>query len=271
MRIVDRLERKIGWFAVRNLIVYIVAGNALVWLVGFIFQGNVFADRLALIPSQVFKGEVWRVFTFLLLTSFGSSPISAILELYFIYMIGRSLEADWGSFRLTLYYFIGFFLTVAISLATGMPYASAGYIHLSLFFAFAMLAPDMQILLFFFIPVKVKWLAWLSAAFMAFGFVIAPHWVIRLYILAPLVAFALFFGQDIAGMFGNNRRAYKNKSAFRNKLAKANVVKVSFHKCEICGVTENDSPDAEFRYCSKCAGDHEFCMEHLGDHNHFLN
>ena len=267
MRILDRLEKKIGWFAIRNLALYIVIGNAIVWLIGFIFAENVFATRLVLIPREVFRGEVWRLITFLLLNSFGGMPIFVLIELYFVYMIGRNLEAAWGSFRLTLFYFIGYALTVFISLISGVPVMGARYIHLSLFLAFAQLAPDMRILLFFIIPVKIKWLSWAAWAFLAYEFFMTG-WTGKLFILAPLTAFFLFFGPQIQQAVRNNRRAVNNRRAYESKKSEAKIVRVSFHKCEVCGLTEIDDPNMDFRYCSKCEGDHEYCSGHLDSHVH---
>ena len=268
MRVLDKLERRIGWFAIKNLTMYIVIGNALVWLLGFIFTNNDIAPRLALIPAYVFKGEVWRIFTFILLNSFGGSAISVILELYFLYIVGSNLEASWGSFRLTFFYFIGFAITVAVALITGYSVAGARYIHLSLFFAFASLAPEMRILLFFIIPVKIKWLAWAAWAFTAYEFITARAWAGRLFILAPLVAYFLFFGPDILRSIKMNRRSVNRRRAFDRKKGEPKIIKMSFHKCETCGLTELDAPDMDFRYCSKCEGDYEYCAEHLKDHYH---
>ena len=268
MRALDKLERKLGWLAIKNLTVYLVVGNAIVWLAGFIFTNIDLASRLELDPALVYKGELWRVFSFIFLNTFGSSVLSAILELYFLYIVGSNLEASWGSFRLTLYYFIGFALTAAVSLVTGFPVFGARYIHLSLFFAFASLAPEMRILLFFIIPVKIKWLAWAAWAFTAYEFITAGSWIIRLYILAALVAYALFFSRDIIGAIRLNRKTVANRRRFeRNKVA-GKVIKASFHKCEVCGITEIDAPNMDFRYCSKCEGDYEYCSEHLRDHYH---
>ncbi|MBR4098714.1 MAG: hypothetical protein IKK44_01845, partial [Clostridium sp.] len=40
------------------------------------------------------------------------------------------------------------------------------------------------------------------------------------------------------------------------------------HKCTVCGVTDADDPDMEFRYCSKCNGYYCYCMNHINDHVH---
>jgi len=268
MRLLDRLERKAGRFAIRNLAIYLVIGNAIVWIIGFVFIDNVFIERLVLIPSLVFKGEVWRLLTFLFLNSYGGNPIFVLIELYFIYMIGSNLENYWGSFKFTFYYLFSVLLTIAVSLMTGVSISGARYIHLSLFFAFAAIAPDMQLLLFFIIPVKIKYLSWLAWAYTAFEFVMARDWPLRLVILASLAAYFIFFGPRIVRTVKLNRASYGNRRDFNRKITKAKIIKASFHKCEVCGITEHDSPDMEFRYCSKCEGNYEYCSQHIRDHIH---
>jgi membrane associated rhomboid family serine protease len=268
MRLLDRLERRIGWFAIRNLAIYIVIGNAIVWLIGFVFIDGDLVSRLVLVPDRVFSGEIWRVFTFIFLNAYGGFPFFVLIELYFIYMIGQNLESYWGAFRFTFYYFFSILLTVAVSLLTGISVAGARYVHLSLFFAFAAVAPDMQLLLFFIIPVKIKYLSWIAWAFTAYEFVSAPGWPARLIILASLVAYAMFFGAQIRRQIKSNRKAHGNRRDFNRKISGARVIKASFHKCEVCGVTEKDSPDMDFRYCSKCEGNYEYCAAHIRDHIH---
>lgn len=40
------------------------------------------------------------------------------------------------------------------------------------------------------------------------------------------------------------------------------------HRCAVCGRTELDDPNLEFRYCSKCNGNYEYCSDHLFTHEH---
>lgn len=268
MRFLDKLERRIGWFAIKNLVLYIVIGNAAVWLFSFATRNGALIAQLVLFPQLVFRGEIWRVVTFVFLTSFNYSPISVLFELYFVYMVGSALENNWGRFRLTFYYFCCLVLTVLVSLITGVPVIGAGYINLSIFFVFASLAPDMYIRLFFIIPVKIKWLAWAAAAFTAYQFVMSESWIYRLLVLAPITVYFIFFGPGYISTLLNNRRAYTNKRNFQRKVDASRIIKASFHKCTVCGITELDSPDMEFRYCSDCVGDYEYCMNHLHDHHH---
>lgn len=269
MRFLDKLERRFGRLGIKNLILYIIIGNLAIWFIGFAIPGLSVTARLVLLPGMVLKGEVWRLFTFVFLTSFGGSLLGVALELYFLYFIGSNLEYAWGSFRLTLFYFAGLILTAVVSIATGTVVWNAEFIHLSLFFAFAMLAPDLQIRIFFIIPVKVKWLAWLSWAFTALQFIGADTWGERLVILAPISIYLLFFWSDILYFIRSKRKSSSNRGGFQRKVREAKLVKASFHKCDVCGITELEAPSMDFRYCSKCAGNHEFCEEHLSDHIHY--
>ena len=263
MRFLDKLERKIGRFAVKNLILYIVVANAIVFLVDFIFANTNVKYLLVLTPYHVLNGEFWRLITFNFVPS-GGSILSVAISLYFYYIIGLNLEYRWGAFRLNVYYIIGALATIIGSFATG--YAmTAQFIFLSLFLAYAKLAPDVQILLFFVIPVKVKWLGWLAWIMIAYNIVTSPAIALKILQLTPAVNYLLFFGGDIFRMARNNRKAHINKTKFQVYKGDS---KDSFHKCSICGITDKDDPDMDFRYCSKCNGDYEYCMNHLSEHVH---
>ena len=251
-----------GRFAIKNLVLYIVIANAAVYVVNFALNVNVYS-RLALIPSRVIAGEYWRLLTFVTIPP-NSSAIFIFFTLYLSYMIGTTLERQWGSFRLNVYFLTGFLATIAASFI-GNSYATAFYIYFSFFLAFARLYPETQFLLFFFLPFKVKWLGWLTWAMLIYLFINGVGLGERLLIIAPLLSYFLFFGKDIIRGLKSNRRSQVNRNVFIMRKAEA---KTAIHKCSICGITEKDNPDIDFRYCSKCNGDHEYCMDHLQNHFH---
>ncbi|GKU27751.1 rhomboid family intramembrane serine protease [Clostridium folliculivorans] len=270
MQWLNKLERKFGRFAIKNLMMYIVGANLFVYLVDYLFRGNGLSQtslsyKLAFIPSLVLKGEVWRIITFIFIPP-ASSPIFIIFVLYFYYMIGSALENEWGSFKFNIYYFVGVIGTIIAGFISGG--ASGEYLTLSLFLAFAYVYPDYQILLFFILPIKIKYLAWLDAAFLALSF-FGGGLDAKLAIVAALINFVLFFGKDILSRGKHGSYAYNNKKRFKNKTK--NIKLVWRHKCEICGITENDDPTMEFRYCSICEGNHEYCINHLRNHEHVRN
>ena len=139
---------------------------------------------------------------------------------------------------------------------------------MSIFLAFATAYPNMQLLLYFIIPIKVKWLGVLYGVFIVMSF-IQSGWVGRVAILASLFNFVLYFL-----MTRNYQRVspveIRRKQKFRQQMNQGagsggNVTK---HKCAVCGRTELDGDDLEFRFCSKCDGNYEYCQDHLFTHQH---
>lgn len=256
MKWLDRLERKFGRFAIRDLMKYIVVLNGIVYLLMMSRQGAV-VGKLALIPAFVMVGEVWRLVTYIFIPP-AASPIFIFFVLYFYYMIGSALEQTWGSFRFNLYYFLGMLGTTVAAFITG-GFATATYLNLSLFLAFARLYPNFEILLFFFLPVKVKYLAWLNWAFIAYTVLVSPL-PYKIFAIVSILNYLLFFGRTTVRNVNNRRRAHTYRKQTQSPK--------SIHKCTICGITEEDNPDMEFRYCSKCEGDYEYCMDHLRNHEH---
>ncbi len=260
MNVLNRLERKFGRYAIRDLMVYIVGLNALIYLLSIAYPESGAIGKLVLDPYFITKGEVWRLITFIFIPP-AASVLWIFFILYFYYMVGTGLEHEWGSFRFNVYYFTGMLATAAAAFIVGQG-ATALYLNLSLFLAFAYIYPDFEILLFFIIPVKVKYLAWLNWAFIAFTVLVSPL-SNKVAALVSVSNYFLFFGRDIASGIRNNSSSYRRKRQF-NSFPK----KSSIHRCTVCRMTERDDPAMEFRYCSTCEGDYEYCMKHLKAHEH---
>ncbi len=256
----NKLERKYGKYSIEGLMKYIVIINFAVYLLQMI--NPTIRNSLALIPQLVFQGEVWRIITFVFIPP-NQSIIFIFFALYFYYMIGTGLEQAWGSFKFNIYYLVGVLATVVFSLVTGVPVGEATYLNLSLFLAFAYLYPNFEVLLFFILPVKMKYLAYLDAFLLTYEFVFG-NLSTKLMVLAAIINFLLFFGKDMINYTKNRKHVQTNRKKFK-------VIDINDyvrHKCTVCGITEKDNPDMEFRYCSKCNGHHEYCMKHLKDHKH---
>ncbi len=210
MKFLDRLEYKFGRRALRNLMLYIVIGMAIVFVSDFILYpqiGITLSELFTFDRAMIFSGQVWRVLTFVFLPP-DSSIIFIVFALYFYWMIGSSLENAWGAFRFDVYYLVGVLGTIAGGLLVGS--ATNVYLNLSLFFAFAMLFPNHEVRLFFFIPIRVKWLAILDAVLFVIGFVFSG-WGGRVSMLVSIANFFLFFAGDFIEMF----RSWKRKRQFR--------------------------------------------------------
>ena len=256
----DKLEKRIGKFCIRNLMIYIIAMNAVVFLMAYLFPELNIVSRLALVPELVLKGEVWRLVTFLFIPM-SFHPFWIIFTLYFYYMIGTSLEHEWGAFKFNVYYFIGVLGTIAGAFLGGR--GTSTFLNLSLIFAFAYLFPNYQIMIFFFFPVKIKYLALFYAAGLVFTFALMPI-VGLITVLGSAVNFILFFWKDIYYRIRFNRKAYMNQKEFKEKIPKIHVM----HRCTICGITDVEDRKMDFRYCVDCEGDYEYCMDHLYNHEH---
>lgn len=259
MNWLDKFERKLGHIGIKGLMTYIVGMNAVVFVLWLLEPAFIY--KLVLEPSLVMQGEVWRLVTYLFIPP-TFSPIWLIFTLYFYYLIGSSLEREWGTFKFNIYYLIGMIGTTAAVFLTG-GIGTSFYLNLSLFLAFAYIYPNFQILLFFFFPVKIKYLAWLDAAFLVWTVItgLIPD---KAAVAVSIINFLLFFGKDIIIHLKTGRQTYYRRRNYDTKLPKDFTI----HKCEICKKSEKDDKNLEFRYCVECEGDHEYCMEHLYSHKH---
>ena len=271
-------------FGIPNLMRVIVIGNVAVYVLMLLTQAND-ANALSFLTfnlNALLHGEVWRLVTFVFVPAY-SSPFALLISLYFYYWIGSTLERQWGTAKFNLYYISGALLTVLgvvlASLITGNPYLTAagtGYVNLSMFFAFAFLFPDTTVLLFFILPVKMKWLAYLDGALFAFDIIkaIGAHnWAGVVLPIVALLNFAVFIWPEVhylkeRAKYQNSRKTVQFRQA-QQQQAKQAQQQGYRHKCAVCGRTDTDSPDLQFRYCSKCVGYHCFCQDHIFNHVHF--
>ena len=271
-------------FGIPNLMRVIVIGNVAVYVLMLLTQAND-ANALSFLTfnlNALLHGEMWRLVTFVFVPAY-SSPFALLISLYFYYWIGSTLERQWGTAKFNLYYISGALLTVLgvvlASLITGNPYLTAagtGYVNLSMFFAFAFLFPDTTVLLFFILPVKMKWLAYLDGALFAFDIIkaIGAHnWACVVLPIVALLNFAVFIWPEVhylkeRAKYQNSRKTVQFRPA-QQQQAKQAQQQGYRHKCAVCGRTDTDYPDLQFRYRSKCVGYHCFCQDHINNHIHF--
>jgi hypothetical protein len=260
MRVLNRLERRFGQCAVKDLMIYIIGFNLLVYLLSYAYPQSGLIGKLALDPFMIMQGQVWRLVTFVFIPP-ATSVLWIFVVLYFYYIVGMGLEHEWGSFRFNVYYLVGMAATIIAAFVIGQG-ATAFYLNLSLFLAFAHIYPDYQILLFFIIPVKVKYLAWLNWLYIGFTVLTAPF-ALKAAALASVANFFLFFGKEIFAGIEDRRSLYRRRRPF-NAMPRSTTI----HRCTVCGRTEKDDRALEFRYCSTCEGDYEYCSDHLKSHEH---
>lgn len=266
-------------FGIPNLMKYIVIGNVMVYFLDLFSRGYA-SWMLSFSSPLILQGQVWRVlsFVFVPVATGGATPIGKALffamTVLFYYYIGNALERQWGTTRFTVFYGLGVLLNIIMGFVMGG--TSMYYINMSMFFAFATLYPEMQVLLMGILPLKVKWLAWLDAAMFAFDifFSIFSHrWITAVLPLVALLNYFIFFWDDLMSVVHRTgqRAAYRaNPQTINFKKAQKQVQERRgyLHKCAVCGITDADDPDMEFRYCSKCNGYYCYCMKHINDHVH---
>ena len=277
----SKLERKFGRFAIKNLTLYLIIGYIIGYLLEM-FAPNVIA-YLYLNPCLVIENkEIWRIFTWII-TPPSTLSIWTIIMLFFYYSIGSLLERTMGSFLYNIYVFGGMFLTMAGSIlvyvfcvhvfkvipdySIFLTYVPTYYILLSLFLAVAACYPNMEVLYAAIIPVKMKWLAIVYLVFVAY-YLVKGNFMGRVVIILSLLNFAIFFLTTI-NMRKFSPKQIKRKRSY-TKQVKVNKADNVGHRCAICGLTDKDDPTMTFRYCSKCAGNREYCTEHLFTHEHIL-
>ena len=286
-RWLDRLCYKHPRFGIPNLMLIVVIGTALVWLLDQFSQSYSMSNLLCFAPYFILRGEVWRLVTFIFVPE-TSNLLFLAISLYFYYWIGSVLEKHWGTTKFTVFYLVGLVLNILAGFLvyfvfpTPFNTATMYYVNLSLFFSFATLYGEMQVLLFFVIPIKVKWLAWADAALFAFDIILSLTKIPTLGLIAlvgvvtPIVAilnYLIFFWDDLMASLGRVKRQAAHQTSrqtvnFKQATRHAQQTKGYIHKCAVCGKTDTDYPDEEFRYCSKCNGYYCYCSEHIHNHVH---
>lgn len=263
MGFLNRMERIFGRFAVPNLSLYLVVGQVAFW--GLAFLGGFNIERIALLPLAVREGEIWRLFTFLFVPP-NSSPLFIAFAWYMFFLMGGALEENWGVFRYNAFLFTGWLLTVMVAFLVPGAYATNLFLAGSVFLAFAFLNPDFELMLFFILPLKIKWLALFT--WLIYGFQLATgSWPVRVAVLASIGNFLLFFAGDIVQLIKTGQRRMVTQSRRRSDQQAEPEHR---HRCHVCGKTDRTHPLLDFRYCSKCAGDECYCQEHLFNHEHIV-
>lgn len=257
MTILDRLERSLARYAIPGLIRYVVALSALVFILVSLNPG--YASVLELDRGAILRGEVWRLVTWIFIPT-TTSFFWILFYLLFTWWIGDLLEQSWGTFRLNIYYFLGMLLSILSAFVFGASFGNL-FLNLSLFFAVATLAPNLEILLFLILPVKIKWVALFSLIF-PLSVLIFGNLASKMVVLVSLGNYLLFFGPAFFRQSAERRQVETRRAKFEARKAPAGE---SIHRCEICGVTELTDPDADFRVASD---GHEYCTKHLPGKTH---
>lgn len=293
----SNFERKYGKYAIQNLSLVLI----ICYAIGYVMQRiNIgWLDYLTLNPYLILRGQVWRLFTWVLIPPQGGNLLFLLIMMMFYYSIGTTLERTWGTYRYNVYLFSGMLFTIlgsfvgmglsyliygdmiravgaAYFFQTGSLYFSTYYVNMSIFLAFAATFPEAQVLLMFIIPIKVKWLGIVYAAMLVLNFIQGTGYgqvyglgfidlFYRIAMLASLMNFIVFFITSRKKVHISPKQM-KRRQEFKSQVRKR--PEITKHKCAICGRTDESNPELEFRFCSKCDGNYEYCQDHLFTHQH---
>jgi len=267
-----------------NLMLYVSLGAAVVYVMTLYLREFTLYNLLVFDREAILRGEVWRLFSYPL-THFTDNPVLMIISLVCYYSLGRAMENIWGTLRFNLFYFSGIVLMDIYCMIFGCR-ADVYYLNLSLFLSYATMYPDAQFLFLFIIPVKARILALVDLALILFGLLteVFPY---NLFSVISIANYFLFFGKDVrnvipvswrvnAGrLFRKKKRAGRQQSgtipfptAGSYQATVAKPISPYTHRCHVCGRTDVTNPELEFRYCSRCAGYHCYCQDHINDHSH---
>lgn len=287
----NRLRRKLEKYAIPNLTLYLIICYGIGYLMQFLVPAGY--QYLMLDPFLVLKGQVWRLVTWILIPPDSSNIFFVLITLYLYYSLGGVLERIWGTYKYNVYLFSGLLFTILgafvlcgysvlmgaqPTMYTGLYLLNNGsavyfgqfstyYINMSIFLACAASIPDVQVLLMFLFPIKVKWLG------IVYGIILLVNciqggiatWIVVIFSLLNFLVFFLRSKGKMHLSVGQIRR----QQEFHQKMRSAGQTKgITRHKCAVCGRTELDGDDLEFRFCSKCNGNYEYCQYHLFTHEH---
>lgn len=304
--LLSRLENKIGKYAIDNLPLVMVILFAVGYLMSLVNPAILY--YISLDPYAILKhGQIWRLVTWVLIPPSSRNLFYVIIALYFYYSIGTVLNKTWGKFYFNVYIFGGclfvilgaflayffyaivqpeFFGSVTFAAFTNIMFTftfSTYYVCMSIFLAFAATYPDAHVFLFFILPIKVNVLGIIYVIYMFYEALSTANQLgmdfalFQVYaIVVSLLNFGIFF-LSTRKIFKSGRRMgmgyAKNSANASAKAPKKPAPKmrpntIAKHKCAICGQNSEDNPDLEFRFCSKCEGNYEYCQNHLFTHTH---
>lgn len=290
-KLIAKLEKKFGRFAISNLSLYMVILYGVGVLLSYVYP--TLLDYFSLSVYYILRGQVWRLVTWIIIPEYHSNIFLAVISLLCFYMLGRNLERAWGTFLFNFFVFMGSvfivlgqFIAVGISglltLASVLPaeyfylmyvigQGGTYYIYMSLFLAFAITFPDARVLLMYIFPIRAKYIGivyviLLGIEVLSVFSASVPHgFVFLTQVFFSLLNVIAFFAWTRRGRM-KSPKEIKRQHEYRVKMRKATVV--NRHKCAICGRTAEEYPQLQFRYCSKCEGNYEYCSEHLFTHEH---
>lgn len=215
--------------------------------------------------ALILSGQIWRALTFPLVYPAGSGLFNVIFfgfAMLIYNVVIRTLEANVGRSRANLFAVLCWLALLGYGMATGR-FVDFRPVILGITALAGIYNPNFTIYFYFFIPVKGIVLGILGLGLMVYyGLFLGSY--DYLLILGLLVVLNF----DPIRDYVSGRRRTRD---YKTKITTARKEKAPKHRCTVCGRTEKDAPDLQFRYCSKCHGNFEYCEDHIRDHEHRTN
>lgn len=304
----EKLQRKLGKYAIPGLMKYVVAVYAVGYVVNMI-NPEFYLQWLMLDIDKLLQGQVWRLVTFII-QPIQENVLFMLIILYVYYSIGSTLEHVWGTFFFNFYYFMGLlcnilgvviiYLVFYFKDGVGLSYpVQLDYLNMSLLLAFSLTFPEARFYLMFLIPFKAKYLLVLYSAGLVFTVYSSFHsaWYastqyghiyvfgsdngicVLILVIASMANFLIYFFMTKKHLSPRNirrkmqfKQSYRQGEAmgYRSEAPTGGRTVITRHKCAVCGRTELDGENLQFRFCSKCNGNYEYCQDHLFTHEHIM-
>lgn len=290
MKWIDKLEQKYGKYGgINNLTLYVIICYVIGYIISIVNSGLL--TWFTLNPEKILHGQIWRLVTWIFLPPSNGGVFWFVIAILFLYYpIGTSLEHTWGSLRYTIYIASGMVFTIIGAFALyliavyGMGYDGVSdgvwnyfttyYISVSVFLAYGVSFPNMRVMLYFIIPIKMSWMSIFYGVMIIYemiSYIRMGAWFMAVLIVASLLNFVIYF-LGTRDIHHYNPKEVHRRNEFRRAMEPKSRTgqngAITKHKCAICGRTELDDPNLEFRFCSKCNGNYEYCQDHLFTHTH---
>jgi hypothetical protein len=256
MDLMTKLEKRFGSWAIPHLTLYLIGAQAIG--VMLLTGGYVNIDDMVLVGGLVELGQWTRLFSFMMIPK-TLSVIWLFFAFYIFYLMGSTLEREWGAFRYNLFILTGYLFTIAAAFIARAAIISNFYFLGGVFLAFSTLMPNFELRLFFIFPVKVKWFGWFTVGIYLLT-LIGGDTGSQLSVLATFSTYALFFGKG----FITNVKAVRRRQVYIGQRAEADAQPM--HTCAECGASDKNDRTLSFRYCSTCGKC--FCDRHISEHEH---
>jgi membrane associated rhomboid family serine protease len=183
-------------------------------------------ELAALVPADVWRGQAWRLVTWPWIEP---SPLSLIFTCLFIYWFGKDLGFEWGATRfLQVFGVVVFTAAVGTSLVAlvdravlDQSYIGGWALTAAMTVAWGLWFPDRVVRIYFVLPIRGYWLAWLTVAVTVIFAVYSgwEHFLPELFAEAAILAW--LFRRTLLARWTKMRKASQAEDLLRKRRARS--------------------------------------------------